>query len=413
MEHKTRHLAPSTHPKSTTRSSSRPRPSENRHLRPPIIVHSHLGWDWVWQRPQQFISRLSRNHRILFIEGPVPAPDIDQTEKTLREIRDYPNLIVLQMRVPAARWDDGDWVDQERRRIVQQILAEPLGRDFEFPVQWFYDPMAVTAFAGHLNERAIVYDCMDELSLFRHAPPELVRRERELLALADIVFAGGPEIWEAKRKLNSNCFCFSCGVDYNHFGRARSDDVSLAEELRHLPRPIYGYIGVVDERLDYELIAKLCEKTNGSVVIIGPWTKVDPHSFPQRANLHWLGGRDYTELPAYAKGFSVCLMPFAINEATRFINPTKGLEYMATGRPIVSTPVRDVVRQFSEIVSIGADHEQFLAACERAADSPDEERIRRGLHLAQNSSWESIVAQLEGHLSEVVSRNLRLGIDAA
>ena len=379
----------------------------------PIVVHSHLGWDWVWQRPQQFISRLSHRHRILFVEGPVPAPAIERTQKTLRETRDYPNVVVLEMEVPAPRWNDVAWVDRERRRIVQQVLAEPLGREFESPIQWFYDPMAVTAFAGHLNERAIVYDCMDELSLFRGAPPELVRRERELLALADVVFAGGPQIWEAKRRLNANCFCFGCGVDYEHFGKGRTSSVSLPRELHNLPRPIYGYIGVVDERVDYDLLAKLADSTSGSVVIVGPSTKVDPAIFPQRTNLHWLGGRDYAQLPAYAKSFAVCLMPFAMNEATRFINPTKALEYMATGRPIVSTPVRDVVRQFSDVVFMAYNHEQFIATCGRSASLPDGDRIRRGLALAERNSWESIVSQLERHVNDVLASKLSLQIDAA
>jgi glycosyltransferase involved in cell wall biosynthesis len=379
----------------------------------PIVVHSHLGWDWVWQRPQQFISRLSQRHRVLFIERPVRAPEIDRTEKTLREIPDYPNVVVLQMKVPANRWKDGHWVDQERRRIVQQVLAEPLGREFESPVQWFYDPMAVTAFASHLNERAIVYDCMDELSLFRNAPPELVRRERELLALADVVFAGGPQICEAKRQQNANCFCFGCGVDHEHFGKARGTGVSLPRELHDLPRPIFGYIGVVDERIDYDLLAKLADSTSGSVIIVGPSTKVDPATFPQRTNLHWLGGRDYAQLPAYAKTFAVCLMPFALNEATRFINPTKALEYMATGRPIVSTPVRDVVSQFSDIVLIAHNHVQFIATCEQSASLPDAERIRRGLALAERNSWESIVSQLERHVDDMLLSKLSLEIDAA
>ena len=265
------------------------------------MVHSHLGWDWVWQRPQQFISRLAQRHRVLFIERPVRAPEIDRTEKTLRKIPEHPNVVVLQMKVPANHWKDGHSVDQERRRIVQQLLAERLGSEFESPVQWFYDPMAVTAFAGHLNERAIVYDCMDELSLFRNAPPELVRRERELLALADVVFAGGPQIYEAKRQLNANCFCFGCGVDNEHFGKARKTGVSLPRELHDLPRPIFGYIGVVDERIDYGLLAKLADSTSGSVIIVGPSTKVDPATFPQRTNLHWLGGRDYAQLPATRK----------------------------------------------------------------------------------------------------------------
>ena len=379
----------------------------------PIVVHSHLAWDWVWQRPQQFVSRLAQRHRILFVEGPTPSPDITQTEETLREIGDYPNVVVLQMRIPAGRWNDGAWVDHERRRIVQRILAEPLGREFESPVQWFYDPMAVTAFAGHLRERAIVYDCMDELSLFRGAPAELVRRERELLALADIVFAGGPRIWDAKRKLNANCFCFGCGVDHDHFQQAQTDALPLPGEVQSLPRPIFGDIGVVDERLDYDLLAHLADSTSGSVVIVGPTAKVDPAAFPQRRNLHWLGGRAYAQLPAYAKSFDVCLMPFAMNAATHFINPTKALEYMATGRPIVSTPVPDVVRQYEEIVAIERSPAGFTAACARAARAPDRERIDRGLSLARVNSWESIVSQLERHLDDVLGAKISLDASAA
>src|SRR5437868_13193167 len=187
----------------------------------PIIVHSHLAWDWVWQRPQQFVSRLSRRHRVLFVEAPQPSGTVDFARVTLREIPEFSNITVLQIQVPAARWSNTAWVDRERRRLVESVLAGPLGKSFVAPVQWFYDPMAVTAFARRLGERAIVYDCMDELSLFRGAPAELVRRERELLALADVVFAGGPKIARAKRTLNSNCYCFGCGVDAKHFGRAK------------------------------------------------------------------------------------------------------------------------------------------------------------------------------------------------
>ena len=379
----------------------------------PIIVHSHLNWDWVWQRPQQFMSRFSKDHQVLFVESPVPSDTVNATEKTLREISGYPNVLVLQMKVPAKRWQDGDWVDRERRRIVQQVLAEPLGREFESPVQWFYDPMAVVAFAGHLNERAIVYDCMDELSLFRGAPPELVRRERELLTLADIVFAGGPQIWEAKRKLNSNCFCFGYGVDNAHFAKARRQDLPLPPEVENLPKPIFGYIGVVDERLDYNLIASLADSTFGSVVIVGPSAKVDPAGFPQRENLHWLGARNYAELPDYARSFTVCLMPFALNDATRFINPTKALEYMATGRPIVSTAIADVVRQFRDVVYIADSQQGFIAAGKDAVTDPDRERIRRGLSLAASNSWESIVDQLERHIEVTLASKLDLNIDAA
>jgi glycosyltransferase involved in cell wall biosynthesis len=331
----------------------------------------------------------------------------------LREVTDFPNINVLQIKIPAKHQNDFPWIDKERRRVVQSLLGGPLGQSFTSIVQWFYDPMAVTGFAGQLDEQLIVYDCMDELSLFRGAPPELVRRERELLALADVVFAGGPKIWSAKRELNANCFCYGCGVDARHFGGACDPQLRVPHDMAGLPRPVFGYIGVVDERIDYELLARLADSTQGSVVMVGPSTKVDPASFPRRNNLHWLGSRDYSDLPGYAKGFDVCIMPFAMNEATRFINPTKALEYMATGRPIVSTPIEDVVAQFSDVITIAKDFPTFANASERAAVQPDSRQIERGLALAQQNSWESIVARLEQHIEEALRSRRALSVNAA
>jgi glycosyltransferase involved in cell wall biosynthesis len=380
----------------------------------PIIVHSHLGWDWVWQRPQQFHSRLSQRHRILFVEGPVPRHGLSTARVSLREVADYPNVVVLQSSIPAERWNDSAWVDKERRRLVESVLAGPLGADFQDPVQWFYDPMAVTAFAGHLDERAIVYDCMDQLSQFRGAPQDLVRRERELLAIADVVFAGGPKIWKEKKQHNPNCYSFGCGVDVAHFEKANSPATIVPDDIATLARPLYGYFGVIDERIDYQLIAALAESNpQGSVAMIGPWTKVDPASFPNRPNLHWLGARDYGQLPACAKAFDVCLMPFALNEATEFINPTKALEYMATGRPIVSTAIEDVVLQFGDVVKIARSPEQFATMCRRSAECPNPLGVRRGLKVAAANSWESVVGQLEGHVLDVLRSRRSVAADAA
>jgi glycosyltransferase involved in cell wall biosynthesis len=311
------------------------------------------------------------------------------------------------MQMPGARWADGAWVDKERRRLVQEVLAGPLGFRYREPVQWFYDPMAVTAFAGHMNERAIVFDCMDQLSQFRHAPKELIRRERELLAIADVVFAGGPKIGKDKIKYNANTHSYGCGVDVTHFGKARLKRTRVPADIANLPGPVFGFFGVVDERMDYDLIAKLADsQPGGSVVVIGPVTKVDPATLPQRPNLHWLGGRDYQQLPAYVRGFDVCLMPFAINEHTEFINPTKALEYMATGRPIVSTAIEDVVLQFSDVVKIADSHEAFLAYCGQAAAAPDTAAVKRGLALAKRNSWDSIVAAMKEHIEDAMAAKL-------
>jgi glycosyltransferase involved in cell wall biosynthesis len=295
-------------------------------------------------------------------------------------------------------------VDKERRRLVQSLLAGPLGAKFENPVQWFYDPMAVTAFYGHMNETATVYDCMDQLSQFLGAHPELVRRESELLAVADVVFAGGPKIHRAKSAQNTNCHSFGCGVDVRHFGEARRAGAAVPGEIAHLQGPVLGFFGVVDERMDYELVAKLADAEPGwNLVLIGPRTKVEESVLPQRPNIHWIGARDYSQLPNYAWRFDVCLMPFALNEATEYINPTKALEYMATGKPIVSSAVEDVVLQFSKVVAIARTHEQFVDLCRRAVEQPNRVRIRRGLELSAANSWEAIVRKLKSHINDVLA----------
>jgi len=317
----------------------------------------------------------------------------------------FPNLTLLRIQFPASRWGDGAYVDLERRRLVQEALRGPLAGQFENAVQWFYDPMAVTAFAGHLGEVATVYDCMDELSQFRDAPAELATREATLLSRADVVFAGGRKLHEAKSRHHPNCHFYGCGVDLEHFGRARNPETVVPPDLSHLPKPVLGYFGVVDERLDYDLIASLADANpRGSVVMIGPVIKVEERSLPRRRNLHWLGGRDYSQLPAYCKGFSICLMPFALNAATEFINPTKALEYMATGKMIVSSAVPDVVRNFGEVVRIAASPREFISLCDQAAAHPDPAAIERGLRMAAGNSWESVVAQLEKHVEGALAR---------
>jgi glycosyltransferase involved in cell wall biosynthesis len=392
-------------PKGATRrrSTRASLPQGQTNNRPALIVHCHLCWDWVWQRPQQFISRLSREHKVLFVETVAPDPQLAAPLVRFRRLEEFPNITVLRLQFPQWKWGDGHYVDLERRRLVQEFLAGPLGQGFDAPIQWFYDPMAVRAFAGHMGEILTVYDCMDELSKFRGAPPGIIERELELLERADVVFTGGRRLFEAKSRLHHNCHFYGCGVDYQHFGQARAAQTAVPGELTSLPQPVLGYFGVIDERMDYELLSCLAKaKPHWSIVLVGPTTKVDSGMLPRWPNLHWLGQRAYAELPALCKSFEVCLMPFALNAATEFINPTKALEYMATGRPIVSTAVPDVVRNFGSVVGLARSPEEFIRLCETALDQPNAEAIARGLKMARENSWDSIVRQLEGHLQEAM-----------
>jgi glycosyltransferase involved in cell wall biosynthesis len=245
---------------------------------------------------------------------------------------------------------------------------------------------------------------MDELSQFRFAPADLREREEILLASADVVFTGGYGLFEAKSRLHDNVHFFGCGVDAAHFGRARRSDTPVAADVAELPRPVFGYFGVIDERIDYDLLYALAaERPDGSLVMVGPVVKVDWGMLPQAPNIHWLGQRAYDELPGYVKAFDVCLMPFALNEATEYINPTKTLEYMAAGKPIVSTPVADVVRNFAPVVRIAGGEEEFVRAVATAAEDPDEARCRAGIALAAESSWESIVRRMSELIADAVA----------
>jgi len=371
----------------------------------PLIVHSHLRWDYVWQRPQQLLSRFARSRAVLFVEEPVfvddlGAPGLDVTSPCAHLHRVVPRL---PDRLRASSFEAAMAV----RSLVRQLTSDggALTGMFDHPVQWFYTPLPAPVMVDAFNERGVVYDCMDELSQFRFAPPELVQCERFLLDRADVVFTGGQHLFESKSRHHANVHFFGCGVDADHFARALCDDTRVAPELRELPRPVLGYVGVIDERVDYRLVARLAEHfAHGSVVLVGPTAKVDPSELPKRENLHWLGQRPYAKLPEYLKGFDVCLMPFALNDATQYINPTKTLEYMAAGRPIVSTAVPDVVRHFTPTVHVAYTTAGFLDAIESSL-KPDPVRIAAGRSHAQAATWESIVAAMDQLIVQAVGDN--------
>ena len=381
----------------------------------PIIVHSHLRWDFVWQRPQQLLSRFAKRSHVLFVEEPIYLDDVGEAHLGLSQPMERVHRVV-PMLPGALRGEYDASIAVIRESLRQQLAPEgALGGLFARPIQWFYTPMPAPAMFGAFDERAVVYDCMDELSQFRFAPAALVDRERYLMAQADVVFAGGYKLSQSKAKYHQNVHFFGCGVDVAHFATARSADLDVPREIASLERPVIGYYGVIDERIDYDLLRTLATSlADTALVMVGPVVKVDPAELPQAANIHWLGQRQYAELPAHVKGFDVCLMPFALNEATEYINPTKTLEYMAAGKPIVSTAISDVVHNFTPVVAVADSPAEFVAAVSAAIERPNAELIARGLEQARANSWESIVSRMERIIRDaVMTRALRTERSAA
>jgi glycosyltransferase involved in cell wall biosynthesis len=369
--------------------------------RSPMVVHCHLRWDGVWQRPQQILSRMARRRRIVFIEEPVFTPPHEEPRLALREAD---GLTVAQPHVPPQE-EDLPRVSPANREIVRALVGPFLhSQGFTGGIRWHYAPMA-TYLRDLSADHTVIYDCMDELSAFKGAPPELVERERELMAEADVMFTGGLSMWLNKKQHHLNCHRFDSGVDVDHFSRATLAETEVPEDARGLPGPVLGYYGVIDERMDYEAVRALAEAfPEGTVLMIGPVTKVDPAELPQAPNLRYLGQRAYAELPGYLKAFDVALVPFADNDATRFLSPTKTLEYFAGEKPVVSSPVKDVVENYAEIVRIARRPEEYVAAVRAALAEDNGERIRRGLERAREKTWDAIVSSMEELMQEAVRR---------
>jgi UDP-galactopyranose mutase len=296
-----------------------------RGTQPTLLCFSHLRWNFVYQRPQHLMSRAAREFRVYFFEERIIRPN---TNARLEVMADPCGVTVVTPVVPEPGLD---------AELVDQFIAvhAPSRR-----VLWYYTPMMRRATA-HLGADLIVYDCMDELSAFRGAPAELTAREAELFANADVVFTGGLSLYMAKSAQHRNVHAFPISVDVAHFAGARDNRLADPADQCAIGRPRLGYFGVIDERLDIDLLDRLAAiKPDWCFVMIGPVVKIDRATLPRRDNIHWLGGRNYRDLPGYLANWDVGLMPFAMNEATRFISPTKTPEYLAAGLPVVSAPIR-------------------------------------------------------------------------
>jgi UDP-galactopyranose mutase len=349
-----------------------------------LICFSHLRWNFVFQRPQHLMVRFARNRRVIMFEEPIFAEGV--APRLERKTDETYGVIVATPHLPhGLSAEEGEGA---LKALLQELVAE---LEVARPVLWYYTPMMLS-FSKWLAEdaAAVVYDCMDELSNFKFAPERLKTLEKELVGLADVVFTGGYSLYEAKRGWHLNIHPFPSSVDRAHFAQARAGVANPADQAA-LPHPRLGFYGVVDERMDLELIAKMADAhPEWSIVMVGPVVKIDAADLPRRDNIHYLGGKTYAELPAYLSGWDVAMMPFAINESTRFISPTKTPEYLAGGKPVVSTAIVDVKRHYGELdgVKVADTHAEFIAACEAQ------------LKLAEtNPSWLKPVDKLLADLS--------------
>jgi glycosyltransferase involved in cell wall biosynthesis len=368
-----------------------PLPADNR----PLIVFSHLRWDFVWQRPQHLISRLACHRPAWFIEEPVAGRSVSPR---LRQAKVGP-LTRIWLEVPGTTDDNGAiyFDDPRAAGYLEQIKAVLPSRQLP-PIVWLYTPLALPL-AQALDPAVLVYDVMDDLSSFMNAPETLELRHRQALSEADLVFAGGRSLYASVAPhCPGRSFLFASGVEPHHYATARP-------LRRQHGTPVAGYIGVIDERLDLDLLAGLAASLpEWEIHMVGPVVKVDRGKLPQAHNLKWLGPRRYEQLPEVMAGFDVALMPFALNAATRSISPTKTLEYLAAGLPVVSTRVPDVVASYPGIVDLQDDAPGFAAACRRVLGHSTIARDRKLRPLLERHDWNAIASAMGSHIERVLDQ---------
>ena len=362
-----------------------------------LVCLSHLRWDFVFQRPQHLMSRCARERRVFFIEEPVIDADAADAPYVSSSVsREGVHVVVPHLP------NDND-VEAQQQALLGAFFAE---QEITRYVLWYYTPMAL-GWTLPLSPLATVYDCMDELSAFQGAPPVLLERERELFGQADLVFTGGQSLYEAKTTKHARVYAFPSSVDVPHFAQARQA-LPDPDDQKNIPHPRLGFFGVIDERLDLALLEGVAHlRPEWQWIILGPVVKIDEAALPKSANIHYLGGKSYGELPAYLAHWDVALLLFARNEATRFISPTKTPEYLAAGRPVVSTSIRDVVRPYGEqdMVAIADTPEDFVAACERALTDKNEARQARIETFLAQISWDKTWRQMDDLIAGAVTEH--------
>lgn len=360
---------------------------------PTLLCLSHLNWDHVWQRPQQLMSRFADSCRVIYVDPPEIRPG--SQPPFLEERPGTDAVSVLRPIFPQSLLDPFDEAYRSAWLSLLPMVLDLAGPD---TILWVLSPMADYLVAAAQSQvKLVVYDCMDDLASFKDGTAEMRVREAHLLTLADLVFTGGRSMYEARKDRHARVYCFSSGVDVQHYAPGNVPHATPAA-IAAIPQPRLGYFGVLDERIDWQMIATIAEqRPDWHWVLIGPTMKVEPAELPQAANIHYLGQRPYADLPAFLQSFDLAVMPFALNEATRFISPTKTLEYLAGDKLVVSTPVPDVVATYRNIVSIEDGADAWIAEIERLLSAPEsagDARRHKAQILLERGSWDGIAAHM-------------------
>lgn len=368
-----------------------------------LICISHLRWDFVWQRPQHILSRLAKHYRVFFVEEPMTDTSAAEPQLAVTKGRGENPVTVIRLMQPA---DENRWIghgDPQTQDTYEHLLAQLLEQQgSKERILWLYTPMAAP-FVAALHPDLLVYDVMDELSAFKGAPAALREQDRTMLRTADVVFTGGVSMYRARLPYANNIHLFPSGVEIAHFARAAKRNMPQPPDLSNMAGPIIGYFGVIDERMDMAALEALAAShPEWNIVMLGPVVKIDPTELPQAANLHYLGMKDYQELPSYLAYFDVALVPFAINEATRYLSPTKTLEYLAAGKPVVAAPIADIVELYGDYVRIAETPQEYVSHTEAAlaeigAETPAERSTRaaRVEKLLQLHTWDYIAGEMQ------------------
>ena len=366
-----------------------------------VICLSHLRWNFVYQRPQHLMSRFAANGRVFYFEEPIYIDG--ETHLAINESESDRNVFVC---VPHINHQDGIEIGtyEIEREMLDELINENKIENF---IEWFYTPMALE-FADHLQPALTVFDCMDELSAFKFAPPELIANEQKLLERADLVFTGGQSLYEAKKDRHERVFAFPSSIEAEHFAKARTIKHEPEDQAK-IAAPKLGFCGVIDERMDTHLLAEMADlRPDWQFVMIGPVVKIAPEDLPRRSNIHYLGGKTYDELPAYLSGWNIALMPFAINESTKYISPTKTPEYLAAGLPVISTPIRDVVAPYGEkkLVDIASTAEEFTAIADKLLERGNSDYwLEKSDKYLENFSWDKTWMEMVKRIGENLSKN--------